>query len=184
MKRGIEILIDSVHGQYIPQIAAECLAEGWTISEEEREILLSGPDHECYWETWHSAIDFAEYKDFDGNVWRLHQDGDLFAYCPELMTYEEWTNLGFDINDKPDPIGWCKLEVCEDCLLYLANDELPPDSDTERDKAIVDGVHNLHHPAVDGHCLGFSYSRCDCCRSPLGGDRYLVYEKEKEIGEV
>lgn len=182
MKSGIVIIVDSAHGQYIPQIAAECLVEGWTISEEDRNILLSGPDHDEYWDSWDNVLCFAEYTDSEGNIWHLHHDGDLFAYCPELMTSEEWVNLGFDINEKPSPIGWCKLEVCQDCLMYLANNELPTDSNTERDKAIVDGVHSLHHPAVDGHCLGFSYSPCDCCQSPLGGDRYLVYEKERGEG--
>jgi len=38
----------------------------------------------------------ARYTDKNGNVWRLMQDGDLWAYCFELMTDEEKENFGFN----------------------------------------------------------------------------------------
>ena len=87
---AIVCLLDSARGIYIPQNFAELFdADEWGISEEEVEILLDGPDNELYWETWDCVISYAEYTDANGNTFRLHQDGDLFAYCIERMSPEE-----------------------------------------------------------------------------------------------
>lgn len=89
---GIEILIGDHQGVYIPQQFAEWTA--WdNIDEYERETLLDGPDNDDYWECWTSVLDRATHTDKHGNIWRLYQDGDLFAYCEELMTEEDKQNL-------------------------------------------------------------------------------------------
>lgn len=100
MSKGIRILLDSNRGIYIPQHFAEDFAihsvdgEGWEgISEKDRETLLAGPDAEWYWDTWADVVDHATYTDTDGNVWRLYQDGDLFAICDELMTDDDYKNF-------------------------------------------------------------------------------------------
>ncbi len=35
------------------------------------------------------------------------------------------------------------LWLCQDCMVYAVNDDLPPDSDGARDLAIAEGVHDL-----------------------------------------
>ena len=97
MTDSIEIISDSARGMFIPQHAAECLAPGWAISDTDRETLTAGPENEYYWDTWASVIDYAEYTDESGNVWRLYQDGDLFAVCEDLMTDQEYMDFfGFE----------------------------------------------------------------------------------------
>lgn len=93
MTNAIEIIADSARGVFIPQHAAECLAPGWTISDTDRETLAAGPDVEGYWDTWNHVEQSAEYTDTAGNVWRLHLDGDLFAYCDGLMSDREYMDL-------------------------------------------------------------------------------------------
>jgi hypothetical protein len=89
---GIEILIGDHQGVYIPQQFASW--SNWNnISEEEKEDLSRGPDYDYYWDVWQLVLDNATHTDKDGNVWRLYQDGDLWAYCEELMTEEEKENL-------------------------------------------------------------------------------------------
>lgn len=93
---GIVIMADSHHGVYIPKLFAEAL-EGEDnfkgISQEQLDILLQGPEHEWYWETWDEILNNGEIIDENKSVWRLHHDGDLFAYCEEMMTEEEKINL-------------------------------------------------------------------------------------------
>lgn len=68
-----------------------------------------------------------------------------------------------------------EFSVCNDCLLFLANG-----SDTFTDDAtetrVVAGVERLQ--ATGGHLhagnaeYGFSSRVCECCQSPLSGDRF------------
>ena len=87
--RGMDLIISDANGVYIPKIFAEAsaIAEGfgWEISEEDREILKVGPEHEHYWETWDDVLASAKYMDEKGYVWRLYEDGDLFVACWELI---------------------------------------------------------------------------------------------------
>lgn len=93
MANSIEIIADSSRGVFIPQHAAESLAPGWTISDTDRETLAAGPENEEYWDTWNTVEQTAEYTDTAGNVWRLHLDGDLFAYCDSLMSDREYMDF-------------------------------------------------------------------------------------------
>lgn len=91
MKEAIKIISDSAHGIYCPQHCAEVLLDDWFSTRElvkARDVLLSGPDHEDYWEAWSYVEEHAEYTDSDDNLWRLYQDGDVFAYCIGLMDRE------------------------------------------------------------------------------------------------
>ena len=75
-----EIILSDSRGIYIPQNFAEIFdMDQWNISKEDEEILISGPDHEWYWETWDTILNNAEYIDDDGVKWQLFQDGDVFA---------------------------------------------------------------------------------------------------------
>lgn len=89
---GVELLLSDSRGVYIPRdFATEC--PGWKMTYADRKILEAGPDDEDYWDTWNSVTQYASYIDKNGNTWYLWQDGDLFAFCHELMTDEEYENL-------------------------------------------------------------------------------------------
>jgi len=94
---GFEILMSDSRGVYIPQNFAESYhMDQWGVSDHDRDCLLSGPDYtenEFYWEAWENVVSNACYIDKNGNVWRLWQEGDLFSYCLELMTDEEYCNF-------------------------------------------------------------------------------------------
>lgn len=89
----MELLCDSHHGQFIPQIMARRLYDaGWTgIDFGDVVELEAGPyDFEWYWETWECILNNAQFKDENGNVWYLHHDGDLFAAtASDLETMED-----------------------------------------------------------------------------------------------
>lgn len=79
----IEILFNDHHGQYIPRMFAEDCSPAethWHYDEDDRQILLQGPDHELYWDTWDDVLNTAYYLDpNDGRKFTLMQDSDLFA---------------------------------------------------------------------------------------------------------
>lgn len=99
MTDSIFLLINSQHGQYIPQIAAGILT-AWNIDSQDLETLLSGPECPYYWETWDRVLNNAAHIDKDGRRWLLHHDCDLWAYCEELMTDDEYRDFfGEDRHD-------------------------------------------------------------------------------------
>lgn len=122
MKDSVVYLLNSARGVYIPQNFVEIFdMEEWGISEEKAEILLSGPEHEWYWETWVEVLDSAEYINSNGNKYRLHQNEDLFAYCIEQMTLEDQRNLfqPFTISDYYVPDGFSVFEIGEQFISPL-----------------------------------------------------------------
>jgi len=91
---GLAILIGDHQGVYIPQQFAENFISGWlTGSQWDIEVLEKGPEHESYWDVWDWVLSNAKHIDKKGNTWHLYQDGDLWAYCEELMTEEEKNNF-------------------------------------------------------------------------------------------
>lgn len=75
-----ELLLDGNRGIYIPQAFAQSFdRESWHISEEDHAILLEGPEHEEYWDTWAEVLNNAHYEDDNGKVWQLDQEDDLWA---------------------------------------------------------------------------------------------------------
>lgn len=105
---AVSCLVDSAAGTDVPKRFAnnfsfECEVgevdyPTWKgISVEELEILREGSDQDWYWETWDDVLGNATFTSNEGNVYHLWQDGDLFAYCEELMTDEEYRNL-FGVN--------------------------------------------------------------------------------------
>ena len=78
----MELLCDSHHGRFIPQIMARRLFDaGWSgIALPDVLELEAGPDaSEWYWDTWIDVVNAAQLTDEEGVIWYLHQDGDLFA---------------------------------------------------------------------------------------------------------
>lgn len=83
-----ELLVDSHHGQYVPQVFAEIARRdlfGETISAEDWTILSAGPEHEHYWDSWDSVLNSAETDD-GVSLW---QDGDLWAVNWSLIGDQE-----------------------------------------------------------------------------------------------
>ena len=73
-----ELLVDSRHGHYVPQVFAETVRRdlfGETISADDFAIISAGPDADFYWDAWDSILNSAETKD-GVSLW---QDGDLWA---------------------------------------------------------------------------------------------------------
>lgn len=99
---AVELLLSDARGHYIPRDFVECFnLEDWGIDPESwaAQTCAAGCEAECvdwYWEAWDEILRKAEYKSGE-YVWRLYQDGDLWALCDELMTDEEKRNfdLGF-----------------------------------------------------------------------------------------
>ena len=72
------LLVNSANGVYIPQFFAES-AGGGQINDDDREILLSGPENDDYWECWEDVLNYCELTDTDGQKFTLHHDSDLWA---------------------------------------------------------------------------------------------------------
>ena len=174
--RGINLLLDDHRGVYIPQIFAQDFV-GWTgISPEDHATLLKGPYEEGYWDAWDEVLSEARFTE-GGKEWTLYQDGALFCYCPELMNNEEYENFFGEM--KPAPDGWFEYEVCENCLIALANDDYSGMSN-EEEEATTHGLVTLSNKyeqvIADGAEYGFSVYPCECCGA-LPGNRFRVLTK-------
>ena len=88
---GLSLLVSDSAGIYVPlRFVTDMDLSQWSgINDEDVKILQAGPDAEWYWEAWDSVLGSA-YATINGKVWRLSQDGDLWAYCEELMSDEEY----------------------------------------------------------------------------------------------
>ena len=87
---NISLLLDSARGVYIPQNFVESYdAESWHIKHEDAVILLTGINHDYYWETWDSVLSYA-YCIENEHKFTLHQDSDLWAVCLDNMSDEEY----------------------------------------------------------------------------------------------
>lgn len=67
------------------------------------------------------------------------------------------------------------LSVCSDCLQFLANG--PDDIDSDALEAIEAGLAKQGGhcvPACGDDCGGFSWTPCDLCERPLGGERHAA----------
>lgn len=125
-KSGLQLLLSDCWGIYIPKR----FSESGLIDNFPNVIAykddLEDADAEFYWDTWDTVLNNAEHVDAEGHKWRLMQDGNLWAYCYELMTNEERRNFGFD--EEPD-------EDEDDATTPI---EALPDRD-----AIIDAMHNI-----------------------------------------
>ena len=90
-KTELELLVDSHHGQYIPQVFAKVfgLPENFTnwdgIKEDIYFLSQDGSnEHENYWETWEYVMDNAKLK----SGFELWQNEDLWA-VPEGFNWDE-----------------------------------------------------------------------------------------------
>ena len=88
-----KLLLSDAHGIYIPQLYCQSVSEDdcedLSIGWEDVKVCQSGPDEEHYWEAWQSICDAAEYEE-GGEMWRLLQNGDLWAIKADVEIPEEW----------------------------------------------------------------------------------------------
>ncbi len=81
-----------------------------------------------------------------------------------------------------DPDVISNLWVCTDCVMYIANGELP-EEDADVGRAILDGIErerpydwvceSPHDDEGEGaDQVDFSWRACECCNSHLGGSRH------------
>lgn len=71
--------VDGAHGQYVPQAFAQLYGEQSTMSVDDKQILLTGPEHEYYWETWDTVLNNVTVtcNDVTYNIY-LGESGDVF----------------------------------------------------------------------------------------------------------
>lgn len=72
------------------------------------------------------------------------------------------------------------IEICQCCMLILANGECCEEEEEECDSAqfmakTTRGQRDVTLGGPDDE-LGFSWSHCELCSSRLHGDRYRAYE--------
>ena len=88
-----QLLLGDSHGIYIPQLYCSDISEDdcedFSITWEDVKLCQSGPDEELYWETWQSVCDSASWEE-NGFMWRLLQNGDLWAVKEDVEIPEEW----------------------------------------------------------------------------------------------
>lgn len=93
---SVILLIDSMHGVYIPHIFAkiENVSEIWGLedNEDDLEVLRLGPYTEGYDEAWENILNVAECKT-DEHTYRLWLDEDLWAIDYDTMTEEDKQNF-------------------------------------------------------------------------------------------
>lgn len=106
---AVMLLLNSARGTYIPRDflcdntgAIDHVHCGkWNLSHDKADWWqdAANPDSEYYWEAWEWILNNAEFTTEDGDKFRLHQDGDLWALCFERMTDEEKVNFDFDLDE-------------------------------------------------------------------------------------
>jgi hypothetical protein len=88
-----QLLLSDSHGIYIPQLYCSDISEDdcedLSVSWEDVKICQSGPDEEHYWEAWQNICDSAEWEE-NLEMWRLLQNGDLWAVKADCEIPEEW----------------------------------------------------------------------------------------------
>lgn len=94
--KHFECVVDGHYGVYIPQTFAERYPE-W-LDDEEREILLAGPEHEDYWDVWDEVTSW----EFEDKSLYLGESGDVFilTYSPLNAELQSWA-AGEFLDDGP-----------------------------------------------------------------------------------
>lgn len=94
MSNGLKLLLSDSRGIYIPRdFVEEFDLTKWKNINPDDVAILHDPDHPAYWEAWDNVLQYATHTDEQGHKWHLWQDGDLWMFCDELMTDEEYHNF-------------------------------------------------------------------------------------------
>ena len=70
-------IVDGVHGIYVPQRYAVLASSPDMASDEQRDILLAGPEHPDYWDVWDELVTNLRVSR-GGSDWHLEHDSDVF----------------------------------------------------------------------------------------------------------
>jgi hypothetical protein len=174
---AMRLLVNGAQGIYVPQTFVEDydMATWEGITPDQIKILAAGPDgDDCYWEVWDEVLSSATCSEAKF-TFTLHQDGDLWAICPQLMTNEE--HLNFFGEMKPAPDDAYEYEVCETCLQVLANGDAGGSASASEESTSQFGLTRLAHQYgivdPDGAEFGFSWQDCECCGA-IAGNRFRV----------
>lgn len=94
---NINLLLSDARGVYIPRDFVQGFdLSKWKGIRSDDAKICENPENQWYWDAWTSILDNATYTHEDGRIFRLHQNGDLWAICYEQMSEEEKTNFGFE----------------------------------------------------------------------------------------
>ena len=77
-----------------------------------------------------------------------------------------------------------RIMACSDCMIVIANGDMPPDTDDVRDEEINAGINALPGHAVVGDDEDeFSRRACGCCGTMLGGSRHeiVIFERDAPV---
>ena len=107
-----ECIVDGANGQYIPQIFAERFPE-W-LDDDDKAILLSGPDNADYWEVW----DNVQFSEHAGQFLTNSEGGNDLMLCTESPM--QWAVLAFAggecLEDCPEDIRPMVTVLCNEFL--------------------------------------------------------------------
>lgn len=84
--------VDGAHGQYAPQVFAQLYGEQSTMSADDKQILLTGPEHEYYWETWDTVLENVTVtcNDVTYNIYP-GESGDVFLVRADREWPDDFT---------------------------------------------------------------------------------------------
>jgi hypothetical protein len=94
-----KLLLSDSHGVYIPQLFCDGMdkedADRINVSHQDVLICQAGPEAEHYWEAWQAILDSAEIPELatlkeEESLWRLIQNGDLWAVRADAEIPEDW----------------------------------------------------------------------------------------------
>jgi hypothetical protein len=71
-------VVDGSHGVYVPQRYAVLASSADMATDEQREILLAGPDHADYWEVWEEILNSVRVVRGGSEYYLEQEDGDVF----------------------------------------------------------------------------------------------------------
>lgn len=90
------------------------------------------------------------------------------------------------MNERHGTVGPVEVKVCTDCLVYVANGELPDDAArrydiTKGEEVLTEGFRWVLTKgfrwvlAPGDESTAFSKQSCDCCRTTLAGERHQAW---------
>ena len=84
------LLIDELHGINIPvKFYKEFDFVQWGLNKDDYAGIASN-DMPEYWDAWQELLTTAQHTDKDGVVWRLYQDGDVWAERADFIGWTEF----------------------------------------------------------------------------------------------
>ena len=194
-----EILYSDHHGIYIPQMfGKDCASSFDGINFEDIKILISGPEHEHYWDAWDTILSDASIVRH-GVEYMLHQDGDLWLvkshsacqdeinerveeYAQSMYEYEQSDdaiNDYFYASELGDYFAYCK----DESKRVLMEDYNVPEKHIE---AVINAICEDEIPSFcKYHSQGFPHSVNGAILSQIMGEfewdvRDFIDELEEE----